>query len=133
MLTEGVEACRLRLSRTLRQAQRALRTDVKAHSAILTARYMATSRRLIIGMSGASGAILGIRLLEVLRSTEIETHLIISSAARMTIDSETTWRASDVEKLARVVCMPGRGQQLPQVEPHDADAVQPPEPQQDLI
>jgi 4-hydroxy-3-polyprenylbenzoate decarboxylase len=76
---------------------------VKAHSAILTARYMATSRRLIIGMSGASGAILGIRLLEVLRSTEIETHLIISSAARMTIDSETTWRASDVEKLARVV------------------------------
>jgi len=64
---------------------------------------MTTSRRLIIGMSGASGAILGIRLLEVLRSTEIETHLILSSAARITIDSETTWQASDVEKLACVV------------------------------
>ncbi len=54
-------------------------------------------------MSGASGAILGIRLLEVLRATEIETHLILSSAARATIHAETKWNAEDVERLARVV------------------------------
>lgn len=64
---------------------------------------MTTPRRLIIGMSGASGAILGIRLLEVLRSTEIETHLILSSAARITIANETMWSVQAVERLARVV------------------------------
>ncbi|MCS6848979.1 MAG: UbiX family flavin prenyltransferase [Anaerolineae bacterium] len=64
---------------------------------------MTTPRRLIIGMSGASGAILGIRLLEVLRSTEIETHLILSSAARLTIIGETTWSVQEVERLAHVV------------------------------
>lgn len=64
---------------------------------------MTTPRRLIIGMSGASGAILGIRLLEVLRTTEIETHLILSSAARLTIAAETTWSVPEVERLARVV------------------------------
>lgn len=54
-------------------------------------------------MSGASGAILGIRLLETLRSTEIETHLILSSAARITIQAETEWAINAVEKLAEVV------------------------------
>lgn len=65
--------------------------------------FMTIPRRLVIGISGASGAILGIRLLEVLRSTDIETHLILSSAARLTIASETQWHAADVEKLAHVV------------------------------
>jgi 4-hydroxy-3-polyprenylbenzoate decarboxylase len=60
-------------------------------------------QRLVIGISGASGAIIGIRLLEVLRDADIETHLILSAAAKITIASETTWRVSDVEKLASVV------------------------------
>jgi 4-hydroxy-3-polyprenylbenzoate decarboxylase len=47
------------------------------------------SKRLVVGLSGASGVILGIRTLEVLRQTEIETHLIISPAARATIAEET--------------------------------------------
>jgi 4-hydroxy-3-polyprenylbenzoate decarboxylase len=64
---------------------------------------MSTIPRFVVGMSGASGAILGIRLLEALRSTGAETHLILSSAARMTIASETAWSATDVEKLADVV------------------------------
>lgn len=64
---------------------------------------MTHPQRLVIGMSGASGAILGIRLLEALRSTGIETHLVLSSAARLTIASETKWHAGDVEKLAHVV------------------------------
>ena len=58
-------------------------------------------QRLIIGISGASGAIYGIRLLEVLRGvTEVETHLVISTAARQTIALETDYALSTVEALA---------------------------------
>ncbi len=58
--------------------------------------------RLVVGLTGASGAILGIRLLEVLQSMDIETHLIISPAARHTITNETEWALSDVLALANV-------------------------------
>ena len=62
------------------------------------------NRRLVVGISGASGAILRIRLLEVLRSMEdIETHLVISPAAHSTIIQETDWQVSDVQALADVV------------------------------
>jgi 4-hydroxy-3-polyprenylbenzoate decarboxylase len=61
------------------------------------------AKRLIVGISGASGAIYGIRLLELLKDTEIETHLIISRAASMTIASETDLKVADVEALADVV------------------------------
>ena len=60
------------------------------------------NKRLVVGISGASGVILGIRTLEVLRQTEIETHLIISPAARATIAEETDWKVSDVTALADV-------------------------------
>ncbi len=60
-------------------------------------------QRLIIGISGASGAIYGIRLLEVLRGVaEIETHLVMSSAARQTIALETDYSPAAVEALADV-------------------------------
>ena len=59
------------------------------------------ARRLVIGMSGASGAIYGIRLLEVLNGVpEIETHLVISGAAGQTILQETDYEVRGVEKLA---------------------------------
>ena len=59
------------------------------------------SNRLIVGISGASGAILGIRLLEALRQDDsIETHLILTDAAKITIAQETGWKISDVEALA---------------------------------
>lgn len=59
------------------------------------------AKRLVVGISGASGVILGIRLLEVMHATaDWETHLIISPAARITIAQETDWRISDVEALA---------------------------------
>jgi 4-hydroxy-3-polyprenylbenzoate decarboxylase len=58
--------------------------------------------RLVVGISGASGVILGIRLLELLQPTEIETHLVISPAARATIPQETEWKVSSVQKLADV-------------------------------
>lgn len=57
--------------------------------------------RLIVGMAGASGLIYGIRLLEVLRDIEnVESHVVLSSAAKMNIGLETDWRVSDVEALA---------------------------------
>jgi flavin prenyltransferase len=60
-------------------------------------------QRLIIGISGASGAIYGIRLLEVLRGVaEVETHLVISGAARQTIALETDYSLAAVEALADV-------------------------------
>jgi 4-hydroxy-3-polyprenylbenzoate decarboxylase len=61
-----------------------------------------TQRRLIVGISGASGVILGIRLLEVAHEMGIETHLIMSPAARATIAQETDWKVSDVAALASV-------------------------------
>lgn len=60
--------------------------------------------RLVIGMSGASGVIYGIRLLEVLRQVEdVETHLVMSASAKMNIQIETDWSANDVKDLADVV------------------------------
>jgi 4-hydroxy-3-polyprenylbenzoate decarboxylase len=64
--------------------------------------------RLIIGISGASGVIYGIRLLEVLaQDKSIESHLILTPAAKATITQETDWKARDVEALADVVHAPG--------------------------
>jgi flavin prenyltransferase len=57
--------------------------------------------RLLVGMSGASGAIYAIRLLEVLRDIEhIETHLIMTPAAQQTIALETSWSVAAVKQLA---------------------------------
>ncbi len=58
--------------------------------------------RLVVGISGASGAILGIRLLEILQPMEIETHLVLSHAARVTIAQETGRAISEVQALADV-------------------------------
>ena len=58
-------------------------------------------KRLIVGVSGASGVIYGIRLLEVLQEvSDIETHLVMSNAARQTIVLETDHRVKEVEALA---------------------------------
>ena len=57
--------------------------------------------RLIIGMSGASGVIYGIRLLEVLQeATDIETHLVMSDSSKLNIALETEWSANNVKSLA---------------------------------
>jgi 4-hydroxy-3-polyprenylbenzoate decarboxylase len=61
-------------------------------------------RRIVVAISGASGAVYGIRSLEVLHSArDIETHLVLTQAARLTITQETEWRVSDVEGLADYV------------------------------
>jgi 4-hydroxy-3-polyprenylbenzoate decarboxylase len=62
------------------------------------------SRRIVIGISGASGAIFGIRALEMLAAIEdVETHLVISSGARTTIAMETDRTTEEVGALADVV------------------------------
>jgi 4-hydroxy-3-polyprenylbenzoate decarboxylase len=58
--------------------------------------------RVILAMTGASGAILGIRALQRLRALRVETHLVLSAAARITIAQETDWKVSDVQALADV-------------------------------
>ena len=63
-------------------------------------------KRLIVALTGASGAIYGIRALELLRAAEIETHLIISPTARAIIEQETDWTVSAVEALAAVTHAP---------------------------
>ena len=59
--------------------------------------------RLIVGISGASGAIYGVRLLELLKDRGVETHLIMSRAAQITLAYETNLKVADVERLASVV------------------------------
>ncbi|MEX0619424.1 MAG: UbiX family flavin prenyltransferase [Pseudohongiellaceae bacterium] len=57
--------------------------------------------RLVVGMSGASGLIYGIRLLEVLSTVkEVETHLVLSSSAGLNIALETSWAVEEVKALA---------------------------------
>lgn len=61
-------------------------------------------RRLIIGISGATGAIYGVRILDLLSLVDdIETHLVLTKAAKMTIQVETPYSVKDVEAMADVV------------------------------
>jgi len=56
--------------------------------------------RLVVGISGASGAIYGIRLLKALKALPVETHLVISRAAELTIAYETDLKIPEVRALA---------------------------------
>jgi len=60
-------------------------------------------RRIIVGMTGSTGAIFGVRLLEALQQTDVETHLIISKWAQRTIEHETSFSVEQVRALATVV------------------------------
>ena len=62
----------------------------------------ASPRRLVVGISGASGTIYGVRLLEMLQKTDIETHLVMSKSAEMTLVYETKYKPKDIRALASV-------------------------------
>ena len=56
--------------------------------------------KIIVSITGASGAIYGINLLKTLRTVAVESHLIISKAAHLTIATETTFTVKDIMNLA---------------------------------
>lgn len=61
---------------------------------------MSTPGRLIVGISGASGVIYGVRLLEILRGLGFETHLVMTPAAEITLAHETSMKVAQVHALA---------------------------------
>ncbi|MGE0118170.1 MAG: UbiX family flavin prenyltransferase [Dongiaceae bacterium] len=64
---------------------------------------MSLRNRIIVGISGASGAIYGVRMLQVLTKLPVETHLVMSRAAEMTLAYETDLTPKDVRALADIV------------------------------
>lgn len=64
------------------------------------------NKRIIVGISGSTGPIYGIRLLEALKNTPVETHVIISEWAEKTIQIETDYTAAEVKALADFVHPP---------------------------
>lgn len=60
-------------------------------------------KRLIVAITGASGTLYGVRILEALKETDIESHLILSDAAKITMATETDYQPKQVEALADVV------------------------------
>jgi len=63
----------------------------------------AVPKRLIVGISGASGIVYGVRILQVLQHSGIETHLVMSDSARMTLATEMDMSVKEVEALATEV------------------------------
>jgi 4-hydroxy-3-polyprenylbenzoate decarboxylase len=61
------------------------------------------NKRLVVGISGASGVTYGVRLLQVLRDTDYETHLIISKSGELNIEIETDYDPADVKAMADYV------------------------------
>lgn len=63
---------------------------------------MSEPKRLVIGISGASGVIYGVRLLEALKPLPVETHLVMTRTAEVTLAHETNLKVAAVRKLADV-------------------------------
>ncbi len=64
------------------------------------------TRRLIVGISGASGVIYGVKLLELLKTTDVETHLVMTKSAEITLAYEMDMKVSKVKALATKVYGP---------------------------
>ena len=64
---------------------------------------MSVPRRLVVGITGASGSIYGVRLLERLRDVDVESHLILSRWGARTLQHETRYSVEQVQRLADVV------------------------------
>ena len=58
------------------------------------------TKRIVVGISGASGVIYGARLLEVLKDTDYETHLVISESGKLNFEIETQYKAEEIESMA---------------------------------
>lgn len=60
-------------------------------------------KRLIVAITGASGTVYGVRILQALKDSDIETHLVMSDSAKLTMAAETNFQPQQVEALATVV------------------------------
>lgn len=81
-------------------------------------------KRILVGISGASGAPIAIRLLQRLReNTDIETHLVMSHGAELTIESETAYSISEIKSLADYVYNNGEIGAKPASGSFDMDAM----------
>lgn len=70
------------------------------HDATPTQAHMAAPNRVVVGISGASGVIYGVRILDMLRAAGIESHLVITRAAELTLGYETDLKPRDVKAMA---------------------------------
>ena len=61
------------------------------------------NKRLIVAITGASGTIYGIRILESLKSLGVESHLVMSDSAKLTMAAETNYKPAQIEAMADVV------------------------------
>jgi 4-hydroxy-3-polyprenylbenzoate decarboxylase len=61
-----------------------------------------SQRRIVVGISGASGVVYGVRLLQLLRNAGVETHLVMSKTAEVTFAYETSFKIADVKAMAHV-------------------------------
>ena len=68
---------------------------------------MSEPRRIIVGMTGATGTIIAVRVLQMLQDADVETHLVMSKGAVRTLLHETSYRPEDVERLATRVYAAG--------------------------
>jgi len=59
--------------------------------------------RIVVGITGATGAIFGVRLLQALRAADVESHLILSKWGQQTVEHETGWSLTQLRELAAVV------------------------------
>src|ERR1700704_6756556 len=75
---------------------------VLTHSKLRKPVMEPSQRRLIVGISGASGVTYGVRLLELLRNAGVETHLVMSKTAEQTFAYETDLKIAEVRELANV-------------------------------
>lgn len=67
---------------------------------------MGSEQRIVVGISGASGVIYGVRLLETLKSLPVESHLVVSKAAELTLAYETNLKLAELKALADVSYAP---------------------------
>src|SRR5258706_14987866 len=67
---------------------------------------VAPNRRIVVGISGATGIVYGARLLRALRELDVESHLVVTTAAEMTREYETDLSSAELRSLASVVYRP---------------------------